>query len=302
MPHVIKIWQDRALLIPLFLINHIWLVPRLVLKKKYSQYLTLAVLLILLTTALYYFIDKPAPQPQAGKQPTPVPPYADLLLFSLLIVAVDTGLLLTKHWHTMEAEKMRLENENTHAMLGMLRHQVSPHFFMNTLNNIYALVEKDKVKARETLMKLSKLMRYLLYENQSGKVLLSKELEFIQNYIDLMRLRFADEVSIRLRIPESYTDVEIPMLLFISYIENAFRYGTSYQEKSDVEIVFEMEPSFLVFTCNNTIPSMSVNEPGYGIGLQNSRKRLELLFGANFDLTIQQTASFFSVNLKVPLQ
>jgi hypothetical protein len=321
MPNVIKIWQDRVLLIPLFLINHLWLVPRLVLKKKYSLYLIISVLSIFSVTVSYYFIDRPKqslPQKdgtevpvmpgnqvnrrQPRQQPTPVPPYADLLLFSLLIVAVDTGLSFTKYWHSSEEEKMLLENESIQAQLGMLRHQVSPHFFMNTLNNIYALVEKDNVKAREAIMKLSKLMRYMLYEKYNGKILLSKEFEFIKSYADLMKLRYVDDVSIRLRFPKKYTDVEIPMLIFISYIENAFKYGTSYQQKSEIEITFKTGPEYLQFTCINSINSSSLHEFTDGIGLQNSRKRLDLLYGEKYSLTITEKDTTYTVNLKVPLK
>ncbi len=321
---VIKIWQDKVLLIPLFMINHWLLVPKLVLKRKYGLYIVLVLLMITLITVCYYFYDKPAerafmPRPQARRetpspgnemkpdvqqsdQPQPIPPYAELLLFSLLIAAVDTGLSFTKQWYVTEEDKVRLEKENVQAQLGMLRNQISPHFFMNTLNNIYSLIESDKERSRQAVMKLSKLMRYLLYENQNGKVLLSKEFDFIRNYVDLMKLRFVDEVEIKLKIPELYADSEIPVLLFISYLENAFKYGTSYQHKSVVEVIFEIGNNHLYFSCTNNKNVFSEKDNASGIGLQNSRQRLDLLYKNNYNLDILEADETFSVKLNIPVK
>jgi hypothetical protein len=320
---VLKIWEDKVLLLPVFIINHWLLVPRLVLKKKYVTYMVMAFLLITLVTVSYYMHDEtgkgtirsrspeirelpgdrnekttglPTPGP-----PRPIPPYAELLLFSLLVVAVDTGLSFTKHWHISDEDKVRLEKENIEAQLGMLRNQISPHFFMNTLNNIYSLIEADKERSKQAVMKLSKLMRYLLYENSNGKVMLSKEFDFIRNYVDLMKLRFADEVEIRLDIPATYADIEIPVLLFVSYLENAFKYGTTYQHRSLIEADFEIEDGYLIFSCRNRKNSYSGNVDAGGIGLQNSRQRLDLLYNNKYSLTIHETGKIYSVILKIPI-
>ncbi len=320
---VIKVWQDKVLLVPLFIVNHWLLVPKLVLKKKYSLYLVLVFFLISAVTAGYYFYEEPSngdlsPRPtergestlnyqemkviQEPRSPQPIPPYADLLLFSLLILAVDTGLSFTKHWHINEEDRVRLEKENIQAQLGILRNQINPHFFMNTLNNIYSLIEADKKRSRQAVMRLSKLMRYLLYESQNEKVILSKEFDFIRNYVDLMKLRFIDEVEIKLEIPETFTDTEIPPLLFISYLENAFKHGTSYQHKSLIEASFELENEHLMFSCTNSKNVFSEINASGGIGLQNSRRRLDLLYKNNYYLIINETDNTFSVKLKIPLK
>ncbi|MGA1978753.1 MAG: sensor histidine kinase [Bacteroidales bacterium] len=322
-PSVLKIWQDRVLVLPLFVINHWLLVPKLVLNKKYSSYGLIIFLLIAISIIGYYFYDKPAeteianrpPErerplslrndiPQDGiikEHPQSVPPYADLLLFSLLIVAMDTGLSFTRQWQTGEEQKVRLEKENIEAQLGMLRNQISPHFFMNTLNNIYALIDADKHRSKQSVMKLSKLMRYLLYENMDGKVLISREFEFIKNYVDLMKLRYVDEVEISLKLPGFYNDVKIPVLLFISFLENAFKYGTSYQQKSIIEAVFEIEDRFLIFSCKNNRNAFSENNSMGGIGLQNSKQRLDLLYKDKYSLTVQETEEIYFVQLKIPI-
>ena len=171
---------------------------------------------------------------------------------------------------------------------------------MNTLNNIYALIGIDTPKAREAVMKLSKLMRYMLYGNEDGKVKLSKEFEFIQSYVDLMRLRFADESVIKLSLPERYQDVRTPALLFISYIENAFKYGASYENECSIRISFAVENGFICFHCQNIKQPVANAEKG-GLGLENSKSRLDLLFGSNYTLNINSNTEVFSVNLKIPV-
>lgn len=314
--NVLKIWQDRILLIPLFFLNHWLLVPKLILPRKYPAYIGLVSALIVAITVLYYFQDE-VRNPKAPKQqvpveeiqddrpdrklPAPVPPYADLLMFSLLIVSLDTGLFLSKNWHRNEEDKIRLEQENTRIQLTSLRSQVSPHFFMNTLNNIYALIETNPNHAKQSMMKLSKLMRYLLYENKDGKVKISREFEFIRSYVDLMRLRYSDDIIIHLELPEKFTDSEIPAMLFISYLENAFKYGTSYEQKSLIRITAEIINNRLIFTCVNAIHSAGNNEHEGGLGMKNSKQRLDLLYPGNYSLNVLQAGKIFTVELNIPL-
>lgn len=321
---VVKIWQDRILLVPLFAINHWLLVPKLMLRKKYSSYLPAVLSIILLITVTYYLYDQPVSSPienrpvgreknsqqmtdrtpsgTADRHPQPVPPYADLLLFSMLIVAVDTGLSFTRQWHSTEEEKVRLEKENVEAQLGMLRNQISPHFFMNTLNNIYSLIDSDKEGSKQALVKLSKLMRYLLYENADGTVLLSKEFEFIRSYVDLMKIRYVDDIEIILKFPQVYDDVKIPVLLFVTFLENAFKYGTSYERRSSIAASFEIEGKYLAFECRNSKNLFSGNNPAGGIGLQNSRQRLDLLYKDKYSLAVHDTEDSYLLKLKIPVE
>jgi hypothetical protein len=315
--NVFKIWQDRALLVPLFILNHWVLVPRLILKKQYTIYVSLIAVMIFGLTLFYYFHDEYRSMSRqernrepfqyesdnlaSRKPPTPVPPYADLLMFSLLIVAVDTGLSLSKNWHRNEEDKIRLEQENTRIQLNSLRNQVSPHFFMNTLNNIYALIDADTERSKTAIMKLSKLMRYLLYENKDGKVKLSKEFEFIRSYTDLMALRFSEGVTIQLDLPVDYTDHEIPPMLFLAYIENAFKYGASYRQQSLIRIAFDIADDKLIFTCVNSIASQGQTSGSGGLGLENNRQRLDLLYHKNYTLNINRMETLFTVELQIPL-
>jgi sensor histidine kinase YesM len=305
--HVIKIWKDQFLIIPVFLINHLLFVPVILFHRKYITYLLCVALLLAICTYSYYYYETYLftktikKNVTDNKRPTPIPPYALLLMDSLLIVGVDTGLLFSKKWHEIEEKKYKLEKKNAEMQLEILRNQISPHFFMNTLNNIYALIDCDIPKAKQAVMKLSKLMRYMLYENESGKVKLSKEFEFIKSYIDLMKLRFSDDMTIKLILPNEYQDIGIPPMLYISYIENAFKFGASYQQESFITIVFEIIGSYLVFTCNNTKQVQPERPEKGGLGMQNSDSRLKLLFGSNFFLSINSTEKMFNVELKIPL-
>jgi hypothetical protein len=327
--------NQLEILIPvcfLFLLNRFILVPFFLFKRKLALYIISTSIMLLLISLGSHFYDtrinfpngtarqepvqaelsdkRPPRQDQEPnrpprpkqRQPRPVPPFANVIVLSVLVIGFDTGLKSGLRWIETENEKVMLEKENVANQLLLLQNQVSPHFFMNTLNNIYSLIESDKDRSKQALMKLSKLMRYLLYENQTGNVLLSKEFDFIRNYIELMRLRFADEVEIKLKLPETYQDVEIPALLFISYLENAFKYGTSYQHKSLIETVFYVENEHLYFSCTNTKNTFSDNQSAMGIGLQNNRKRLDLLFKERYNLSIHETDDTFSVNLKIPFK
>ena len=301
--HVRKIWIDQSLLLPLFLINHFLLVPKLLLRKKYISYFVIILSLILSFSLGYKGFESNTYKSKSNtvqnptNKPKPIPPYAHLLMYSLLIVGVDTGLLFTRKWNENEHARNLLEKRNTEMQLDILRNQVSPHFLMNTLNNIYALIDLDSPKAKEAVMKLSKLMRYMLYENKNGKVKLSKEFEFVKSYIDLMKLRYADAKDIQLTLPEVYDDVLIPPLLFISYIENAFKHGTSYENESQIDISFQLIDNELIFNCKNI--KHYQNEKG-GIGLENSKNRLNLLFGNDYELNINSPENEFEVNLKIP--
>lgn len=305
--HVLKIWKDQSLLFVVFGLNHWLIAPKLMLRKKYGLYSICIAAVISLFSFSYYYYDnvltmhKEKVENADPNKPTPIPPYAHLLMYSLLIVGVDSGLLFSQKWYENEENKHILEVKNAEMQLNMLRHQVSPHFFMNTLNNIYALIDCDTPKAKDAVMKLSKLMRYMLYENENDKVKFSKEFEFISSYIDLMKLRYADEVTVRLIFPEELGNQEIPPMLFICYIENAFKHGVSYQQDSFINIIFEKRESRVHFSVTNSKPPETVKNPVGGLGLQNNENRLKLLYPDNYLLMINASEKIFNVSLDLPL-
>ncbi|MFZ4454853.1 MAG: sensor histidine kinase [Bacteroidales bacterium] len=305
--HVLKIWTDQSLLLPLFALNHCLFVPRLLLNQRAKYYFVAVFTTIAVCTISYYYYDM-APNWKAQirmvndeRKPNPIPPYAHLLMYSLLIVAVDSGLLFSRKWHETEEARMILEKQNAEIQLDILRNQISPHFFMNTLNNIYALIDHDTPKAKQAVMKLSKMMRYMLYESEHGKVKLSKEFEFVKSYIDLMKLRFANDMTIQLMLPKTYNDILIPPMLFVSYIENAFKHGASYEQKGMIKIIFEISENQLYFNCYNSMNKQVVSAEKGGLGMTNSENRLKLLFGDRYRLMVDSSQKIFNVELEIPL-
>ena len=179
----------------------------------------------------------------------------------------------------------------------------NPHFFFNTLNNIYSLVQQNVRDGQKAILQLSKLMRYLLYETEKGDKPVSQEIEFMRNYIELIKLRLSDKVALNVSFPENYPDVVIPPLIFLPFIENAFKHGISYRKPSYINILMKVNPGEIYFECINSTGSQGEElfSSGSGIGLENVRKRLNLLFPKKHSLQIVSTETAFNVVLIIDL-
>ena len=171
---------------------------------------------------------------------------------------------------------------------------------MNTLNNIHALVDIDPEKAKDTILELSKMMRFVLYEGNKQGVSLSREVDFIRHYVTLMQLRYTDKVRIDINLPAEVPDRQIPPLVLVTFIENAFKHGISYQHDSFIEMTVAVEGESLNFTCRNSKAEVS-NEMKGGVGLSNVRKRLNLIYDKNYSLRIRNDAEVYTVELNIPL-
>ena len=203
-----------------------------------------------------------------------------------------------------KARIKELERENLNSQLEYLKYQINPHFFMNTLNNIHALVDIDPDQAKYTIEVLSKLMRYVLYEGNKPMAPLQKELAFISHYVDLMRIRYTDKVRISLSLPSGVPDVQVPSLLFITFVENAFKHGVSYQKSSFIEVGVQVDETIreIAFSCNNSVkPETDDKKPG-GVGLQNARKRLQLIYSDDYELKIDSNPEEFRLLLRLPIK
>ncbi len=193
-----------------------------------------------------------------------------------------------------------LEHQKLESELQYLKYQLNPHFFMNTLNNIHALIDIDSRKAKTSIIELSKLMRYVLYESNKDYIELTKEIIFLQNYIELMRLRFTESLNIQTDFPLIVPEVKIPPLLLISLLENAFKHGVSYREASFIHICLKIDDGSLIFKCSNSKHRTKKDEH-HGVGLENVKKRLQLLFGNNYTYTINENENEYNVSLNIPL-
>jgi hypothetical protein len=196
------------------------------------------------------------------------------------------------------------ENENLKTELSLLRSQVSPHFMFNVLNNMVALARKKSDLLEPSLIKLSSLMRYMLYESDEEKVYLEREIEYLQSYIDLQQQRFGKNLKVNVSMDVTGNQYQIEPMLLIPFVENAFKHGTGLIEDAVIDIKLKAEKNLLRFSVGNKFAgsTVEVKDKTSGIGLPNVRRRLNLLYGQNHRLSIIKKGSWFEVNLEILLE
>ncbi|MEI6061800.1 MAG: histidine kinase [Bacteroidota bacterium] len=317
---VIKNWNHVTGFLVVFLVNVYILVPRFLLKKRYTNYFVLVTTLLALVIAVNmiselgfphhpgsviepYHDGSMLPALNAPMRKPPIMAFADNLIICILLVGAGTTIKLMSKWLNEEKLRKDAEKEQLKTNLALLKHQVSPHFFMNTLNNIHSLIEMDTEKAQDAVERLSTLMRYLLYDSAQNTIELKKEIEFIHSFISLMQLRHSDEVEVTILIPEQIPDIKIPPMLFISLLENAFKHGVSYPMKSYIYFEMLIHENTLDCIIKNSKHKTGVNQYDEypGIGLENIKKSLNLLFGQDYKLEISDKENEFEVNLTIPV-
>ena len=224
----------------------------------------------------------------------------------ILMFGMNIGIKLFFKNRNDQKKLEALQKKNLEQQLEYLKYQINPHFFINTLNNIHALVDIDPEKAKDTILELSKMMRFILYEGDKSGVPLTREFDFIRHYVALMQLRYTDKVDIRTDLPVEAPDKTVPPLMLISFIENAFKHGISYQHPSFVHIKIAISDEMsangqqLIFTCSNSKAEKPNGEKG-GVGLANVKQRLHLLYDNNYSLKIQNLPDIYNVELTIPL-
>jgi hypothetical protein len=197
--------------------------------------------------------------------------------------------------------KEQLEKQAVETELSYLKSQINPHFLFNTLNNIHTLVYKQAPTAPEAVLRLSSLMRYMIYESNAHTVPLSREMTYLQDYIGLQQLRYKKAPVVNLMIVGETDACFIAPLLFIHLLENAYKHSPARLEPGDIQVKVEMKENTLVFRCQNPVAAKhgnGLNEPG-GIGLPNIRKRLALLYPDHHTLEINSSAEIFTVTLTI---
>ena len=332
---ILNAWKFNTVWIVMFAIHNFLLAPLLILKRRTCLYTTLSMGLLMVAMLCLWLIrpshdqdkrdrwypgeeiivyeDKrtdivrqtkhdPEMRP-VGPLPMMGPGEMVAILGGLLLMGMNLGVKL--YFKSQEDAKVlvEIERHNLERQLKYLRYQVNPHFFMNTLNNIHALVDINPERAKSTIVELSKMMRYILYEGNNKLVALPREVQFLQNYVQLMRLRYTDRVRIDVNTPDTLPDLMMPPLMLIIFVENAFKHGISYREESFVDISVEVENKRLLFGCRNSKPTQpqKSNEKG-GMGLQNVRQRLELLYEDDYTLSINDAEKTYEVKLDIPMQ
>ena len=336
---VFIVWRKFAVYLLLFLVHNFLLAPLLVYGRKRIAYFAIVVM-ILVGFTFFQCSSRPERGPKGPRPPMeqvehhqppfdqppmgfkgehpphdfkhpfggppPIVGEYDILAVIVLVLMFGANLGIKGYFRSRDDRKRlaELEKQNLEQQLEYLRYQINPHFFMNTLNNIHALVDIDPEKAKDTILELSKMMRFVLYEGNKQGVPLSSEFNFIRHYVTLMQLRYTDKVRIAVDLPQEVPDRQIPPLILITFIENAFKHGISYQRESFIEVTGAVDDETLRFSCRNSKPNSqqsTANSHQGGVGLDNVRKRLNLIYDKQYSLKIKSEPDTYTVELIIPL-
>ncbi|UNY99212.1 sensor histidine kinase [Zhouia spongiae] len=293
--------------------NIYFLMPKLIYKRKFVAY-SAAILLsifimVLLKFNLTYFLISTNVWPEGPETTSFTFNYAlQMMLGELYVVSFVTAIKITIDYFGESKRAAVLEKAQLESELRFLRAQISPHFFFNTLNNIYSLSIEKSNKAPETIMKLSQLMRYMLYETKGRKQSLKKEIMCIQDYLDLERIRYGDSVKIDMNITGDIEGKKIAPMLLLTFIENCFKHGADKSiDTVIINIDFSIVNDLLYFKVENTLPKKEIIEKylskSGGIGINNVKKRLELGYSKDeYNLKTYETDNTFVVELKIKLK
>lgn len=335
---LVAFWRFMLPAIILFFINNNILMPFLLYKKR-GRHFVLYLLCVVVVSAIVFMafpVDEPGflhiqgmPVGEMPPPPFDAAPDAELpsspffeergvwMFFShpknvrilLMLFVLVFNVCVRLFFFTIRRDESikELEKEKLRSELEYLKYQINPHFFMNSLNNIHALIDIDKEKAQTAVQELSGLMRYVLYEKSSMFVSLEKEIRFLKDFIELMRLRYTDKLQLNVEFATEHQGIYVPSLLFMQFVENAFKHGVTYKKQSviNISLLIDDGGENVVFTCCNTLPPDSNAAPrssAGGIGIENARKRLELLFGDKAHLHISKSGEWYNVELKIPIQ
>ena len=288
-----------------FYVNYLFLVPQILLKKKTLLYFFFAIIIIaspIYIVPLFYPNDINIRVFSTDGNLVRTIEYSVPIIFNLSLLIIGTSIRVYQEWDNNEKKKTEIESQRIASELEYLKTQLNPHFLFNSLNSIYSLTVKKSNDAPEAVVTLSELMRYMLYQTNSEFVLLKNELEYIKNYMSLQRLRIANNKNVAINIHGAITTQKIKPLLLISFIENAFKYGTDFKGNTEVKIKISIQENELHFTCVNLIGNKNAkNEDNSGIGLQNTKNRLELLYPNNHTLSVKEENNKFVIDLTLKL-
>ena len=314
---LIHIPQRRAngvFYIVVFYLNYFLFIPRLYLRHHYWRFALSGIVclaaFIFLNAVLLGGAQDPMPpgahgggfSMKGGFSPPPsgntlfrsLGPSHNLFLF-LMAYGASFTLRLYKQWRQVAQEKAV-------AQIAFLKAQMAPHFLFNTLNSIYSLALTQSPEAPDAVLKLSQLLRYNVSEAAGTRVGLKKELDYIRAYMDLQRLRFTERINLWVEISGEEEGLEIEPYMLIPFIENAFKHGVNSEENSDIQVFVRIRGEDLHMDVSNRKVSVQrKDEPSTGIGIENTRQRLELLYGGRYTLDIEDTENYYTINLQITL-
>ncbi|MFI5162195.1 MAG: sensor histidine kinase [Sphingobacteriales bacterium] len=289
--------------IGLFYLNYLYLIPKFLDKKKYRYY-TLALVIFIIVFALGKYgialIFKLDVLVHDGKQTPFLTYFIGSSLTNIFFLFLSTALKFGVDWFLNERVQRDLENQRLSAELAFLKSQINPHFLFNSLNSIYSLAYQKSDTTPEAILKLSEIMRYMLYESNDNKVELEKELQYLQNYIDLQKIRFGSKAFVELKIDGEVGNQKIVPLLLIAFIENAFKHGVANDPNTPIRLLINLDGTHLHFYTENKKHTNNRDMEG-GIGLQNVKRRLDLLYPGKYKLDIKDTPDIYTCELSLVL-
>lgn len=313
--HIFSVWTVVFIYFGAFLVHNFFLLPLIIYRKQRIHYVCGTIILILIfVLVLYVFHTQTAEESlrvivQAGYVQSRITYNQTTITTQIIVVntiilvlmfGMNLGVKLFFKYNDDQKKLYDLEKKNLEQQLISLKYQINPHFFMNTLNNIHALVDIDPEKAKWAIIVMSKMMRYILYEGNNTFIPLQKESDFIHSYISLMRMRYTEMVKINLNIQKQFPVGEIPPLLLVCFVGNAFKYGISYQHISTIDISLSVENDKIKFCCINSKQSETECEKG-GVGLKSVQQRLNLIYPNRHKLVIDDGEKTYSVWLELSL-
>lgn len=303
----LRFWGYQIILSAIyFYLNYLFFIPKILFRKKLLLYILILFLAMGVMMVITYFYREFLHDIGIYKHRTEgfdwkvvyIPIFPCVTAF-----AISTFIRMTGEWFQGERNKQFLENEKLESELGFLKSQISPHFLYNTLNNICSLARKKSDETENALIKLSDIMRYMMDDSKEDRVLLSKEIEYLNNYIELQRLRISDKVKIGFTLSGDPHSMTIEPMLLIPFVENAFKHGVSCVEEAVIRISMDIGKDHLHFNVENRIfKNANADLPSEpGIGLKNVRRRLELLYPDRHVLSISEEGTTFRVDLTLRL-
>ncbi len=286
--------------------NYFFLLPRFLERKRWMPYILefivpFAIIVFLRVVAQRYITDGYSHQERYFYTSTFIVHTAAITLF---ITAFISLLKFVSDWFEIETIKKEVQNEKLTAELAFLKAQINPHFLFNTLNNLYYLAYSKSENTTEVISKLSQVMRYMIYDANHERVLLEKEVEYMQNYIDLERLRLNNQIPINFNAEGNVAGVEIAPLILITFLENAFKHGvTTSNPDAFVNISMQVSPDRLKYSVENSKARSAAEDNGgkSGIGLTNVKRRLELMYPEKHSLKVEDGKDKYYIQLEIKL-
>jgi two-component system LytT family sensor kinase len=303
--HVLIVWALYGLInISLFYLNFLLFIPLFLNKKRYYLYALIVIITIVIYGLGKYSVgllfEKDVLVRFNGKVEQFIPYFLNTVFTSIVFLFLSFVLKLGVDWVLNERIQRDLENQRLSAELAFLKSQINPHFLFNSLNSIYSLAYQKSDTTPEAILKLSEIMRYMLYECNDNKVDLARELQYLQNFIDLQKIRFGNKAYIDFKIEGKVRNQKIVPLMLIAFIENAFKHGIANDTLSPIRLLITLDDEHLHFYIQNKKHNNNRDSIG-GIGLNNVKRRLDLLYPGKYNLDIRDQTDTYTCELSLIL-